>query len=269
MKCSLTMLGTGNAAVTRCYNTCFALRNGAQYLLTDGGGGNGILPRLEQADIPLQGIHDIFLTHTHTDHIFGVVWVVRMVAQSMNSGKYEGVLRVFGHEEVLGTLEMICRGTLPGKVTRHFGVDILFCTLTDGQTFSVAGMAGVAFDIGSTKARQFGYRLILPDGQRFVCLGDEPYNEKNEALTRAADWLLCEAFCLFADAERFKPYEKHHSTALDAGRLAAGLGVKHLVLYHTEDATLDNRRSAYSAEAAQHFSGIIHVPNDGEIILLE
>ena len=86
MKCSLTMLGTGNAAVTRCYTTCFALRNGAQYLLTDGGGGNGILPRLEQADIPLQGIHDIFLTHTHTDHIFGVVWVVRVVAQSMNSG---------------------------------------------------------------------------------------------------------------------------------------------------------------------------------------
>ena len=269
MKCSLIMLGTGNAAVTRCYNTCFALRHGEQYLLTDGGGGNGILARLEQAQIPLQGIHDIFLTHAHTDHIFGVVWVVRMIAQSMNSGKYEGTLRVYGHEEVLQTLEAICRGTLPGKVTAHFGKDILFSPLADGQPFSAAGMAGVAFDIGSTKARQFGYRLMLPDGQRLVCLGDEPYNEKNEALTRAADWLLCEAFCLHADAERFKPYEKHHSTALDAGALAAGLGVKHLVLYHTEDATLANRRSTYSAEAARNFTGTIHVPNDGEILLLE
>jgi ribonuclease Z len=45
--------------------------------------------------------------------------------------------------------------------------------------------------------------------------------------------------------------------------------VKHLVLYHTEDATLANRRTAYSAEAAQNFTGTIHVPNDGEILLLE
>lgn len=269
MKCSLIMLGTGNAAVTRCYNTCFAVRNGTQYLLTDGGGGNGILARLEQARIPLSGIHEIFLTHTHTDHIFGVVWVVRMIAQAMNAGKYEGTLRVYGHEEGLQSLEMICRATLPGKVTAHFGGDILFCPLKDGQPFSAAGMQAVAFDIGSTKARQFGYRIILPDGQRFVCLGDEPYNERNEALCRAADWLLCEAFCLHADAGVFKPYEKHHSTALDAGRLAATLGVKHLVLYHTEDTTLANRRSAYSAEAAQNFTGTIHVPNDGEILLLE
>ena len=88
-------------------------------------------------------------------------------------------------------------------------------------------------------------------------------------MARAAYWLLCEAFCLYADAEIFKPFEKHHSTALDAGRLASSLSVKHLVLYHTEDRTLANRRTAYSAEAATHFSGTIHVPNDGEILLLE
>ena len=266
MTCSLMMLGTGNAAVTRCYNTCFAVRNGAQYFLTDGGGGNGILARLQQSGIPLAGIHEIFLTHTHTDHIFGVVWVVRMIAQSMNAGKYAGVLRVYGHAEGVQVLESICRATLPGKVTAHFGLDILFTPLEDGAAFEAAGMQGLAFDIGSTKARQYGYALVLPDGQRLVCLGDEPYNEKNESIARGADWLLCEAFCLLADAERFKPYEKHHSTAHDAGRLAAGLGVKNLLLYHTEDATLETRRSAYAAEAASRFSGTVLVPDDGEIV---
>ena len=266
MNCSLIVLGTGNAAVTRCYNTCFALQNGSRYFLTDGGGGNGILARLQQAGIPLAGVHEVFLTHTHTDHIFGVVWVVRMIAQAMNGGQYEGGLRVYGHAEGLETLEAICRATLPGKVTAHFGRDIMFTPLADGEAFSAAGMQGTAFDIGSTKARQFGYRLFLPDGQSFVCLGDEPYNEKNESLARSADWLLSEAFCLFGDAARFKPYEKHHSTALDAGRLAAALGVKNLVLYHTEDATLPTRRAAYTAEAAEHFSGSIFVPDDGEMI---
>ena len=38
----LIMLGTGNAMVTRCYNTCFVLSSGEEYFLVDAGGGNGI-----------------------------------------------------------------------------------------------------------------------------------------------------------------------------------------------------------------------------------
>lgn len=37
----LIMLGTGNAMVTRCYNTCFVLSSGEEYFLVDAGGGNG------------------------------------------------------------------------------------------------------------------------------------------------------------------------------------------------------------------------------------
>lgn len=264
----LIMLGTGNAAVTQCYNTCFALRHGDDVFLVDGGGGNGILQQLQSADISLQSIHHLFLTHTHTDHIFGVVWVVRMVAQAMNAGKYCGVLRVMGHAEGMRSLELICRATLPGKVTAHFGQDILFTPLEDGSCFEAAGMQACAFDIGSTKAKQFGFSMKLPDGQKLTCLGDEPYNERAVAYAQDADWLLCEAFCLYADRERFKPYEKHHSTALDAGRLAALLNVRHLLLYHTEDKTLSTRRQRYAEEAAAHFQGNILVPDDLERIAL-
>ena len=35
----LTILGTGNAMVTLCYNTCFALCEGEDFLLVDAGGG--------------------------------------------------------------------------------------------------------------------------------------------------------------------------------------------------------------------------------------
>ncbi len=264
----LIMLGTGNAAVTRCYNTCFVLQNGERAFLVDGGGGNGILQRLEQAGVPLSSIHDVFLTHTHTDHIFGLVWVLRMVAQGMNAGNYSGVLHVYGHAEGLSALEAICRATLPGKVCAHLHKDILLHPLADGEAFCAAGVSGTAFDIGSTKAKQFGFCLQLPGGGRLTCLGDEPYNERCESYAHGADWLLCEAFCLYADRERIKPYEKHHSTALDAGRLAAQLQVRNLVLYHTEDKTLSTRRADYSAEAAQHFCGTILVPDDNDIINL-
>ena len=35
---NITMLGTGNAMVTECYNTCFVLEDGDKHLLVDGGG---------------------------------------------------------------------------------------------------------------------------------------------------------------------------------------------------------------------------------------
>lgn len=264
------MLGTGNAAVTHCYNTCFALQQGTETFLVDAGGGNTILAQLEKADISLDSVHHLFITHAHTDHILGCVWVVRMIAQAMNSGKYAGSLNVWGAAPVLNVLEWICRHTLPDKVCVHLGVDIILHALEDGASFSVlSGIPATAFDIGSTKALQFGFRLQLPNGLSFVCLGDEPFNERTRCYAECADWLLCEAFCLYADRERFKPYEKHHSTALDAGRLAADLRVKNLLLYHTEDKTLAMRKVSYAHEASVHFAGSIFVPDDLESIPIE
>lgn len=262
------MLGTGNAAVTRCYNTCFAIHGKPGIFLVDAGGGNGILRQLQTAKLPLQNIHDLFVTHAHTDHLLGVIWVVRMIAQAMNAGKYTGTLRLLGHDEALPIVEWICRHTLPKKICAHFGQDIIFQTLQDGESFEVMGMPATAFDIGSTKTRQFGFALTLPDGQRLVCLGDEPFNERTRPHVEGADWLLSEAFCLYADRDRFHPYEKHHSTALDAGRLAAQLHIRNLLLYHTEDATLSTRKTTYAAEAALHFHGNILVPDDLEEIIL-
>ena len=45
----MIMLGTGNATVTQCYNTCFVLQENDRYFLVDGGGGNGLLHQLKAA----------------------------------------------------------------------------------------------------------------------------------------------------------------------------------------------------------------------------
>ena len=42
-KVKLVMLGTGNALVTECYNTCFVIDDNRELFLVDGGGGNAIL----------------------------------------------------------------------------------------------------------------------------------------------------------------------------------------------------------------------------------
>lgn len=263
----LILLGTGNATVTRCYNTCFALKRNNDYLLVDAGGGNGILSQLEKSEIPYSGIHDIFVTHAHTDHVLGVIWMIRMIAQQMNKKEYEGTLRIYGHDRVIDVLTTICQLTLPNKILARIGKEIVLHELHHADTLTAIGMDFQCFDIGSTKEKQFGFRTVLPNTQSLVCLGDEPYNEANRSFVENADWMLCEAFCLYEDRERFKPYEKHHSTALDAGKLAQQLGIKNLLLYHTEDKTLATRKAKYTAEARQHFSGNIFVPDDLERII--
>ena len=87
---NITMLGTGNAMVTECYNTCFVLEDGDKHLLVDGGGGNTLLRQLKQAGFDWKDMREIFVTHKHVDHLMGVVWMIRMICQNMKQGQYDG-----------------------------------------------------------------------------------------------------------------------------------------------------------------------------------
>ncbi len=268
MKTRLIILGTGNAMATRCWNTCFAIAGNGEHFLVDAGGGNGILSRLEQANIPFQSIRHMFVTHAHTDHVLGTIWVIRKIASLMLQGDYGGPFAIYSHDLLGRTIQTICGLTLPADHLAVLGSRILLRSVADGESLQAAGLDLTFFDIHSTKDKQFGFRADLPDGQRLVCLGDEPYNPSCAAYAAGCDWLLCEAFCLHADREIFRPYEKRHSTALDAGRTAEALGVKNLLLYHTEDTNLSRRKARYTQEAQSVFSGKVFVPDDMEVLPL-
>lgn len=264
-KNQITMLGTGNATVSQIYNTCFVLQTSSTLMLVDAGGGNGILSQLKNVNVQIADIHHLFVTHAHTDHVLGVIWVIRMVAQCKG---YEGLLHVYGNDKVMKVIKTIIDMILAKKQLAKVAERVVFHQLEDGDCFEVGDMKLECFDIQSTKEKQFGFRAELPGGEVLACLGDEPYNEQNRRYIEGADWMMCEAFCLYADRDTFKPYEKCHSTALDAGKLAEELGVKNLILYHTEEKTLANRKENYTREAAGNFKGRIFVPDDLEVIEL-
>lgn len=267
----ITMLGTGNATVSQIYNTCFVLQTPSTLMLVDAGGGNGILAQLKKIHVQISDIHHLFVTHAHTDHVLGGIWVIRMMAQCKG---YEGLLHVYGNDKVIKVIKTIIDMILAKKQLAKVAERVVFHQLEDGDCFEVGDMKLECFDIQSTKEKQFGFRAELPSSDEsdkplvLACLGDEPYNEQNRRYIVGADWMMCEAFCLYADRDTFKPYEKCHSTALDAGKLAEELGVKNLILYHTEEKTLANRKENYTREAAENFKGRIFVPDDLEVIEL-
>ncbi|MDD6796236.1 MAG: MBL fold metallo-hydrolase [Clostridiaceae bacterium] len=260
----LTMLGTGSALVTECYNTCFAIHEEDRVFLVDGGGGNTVLNQLKKADIDWKNIRDIFVTHKHIDHVMGIVWMIRLISQNMSQGNYEGKARIYAHQELIDILKDISNMLLQPKQTKFIGDRLHLIPVKSGQSYRIIGNEVTFFDINSTKAKQFGFTMSLDNGEKITCCGDEPYNDSEREYVLGSKWLMHEAFCLYKHADIFKPYEKHHSTVKEACQVAEDLGVKNLILYHTEDKNIKHRKELYTNEGKEFFNGNIYVPEDLE-----
>lgn len=265
----LTMLGTGHALVTEYYNTCFVIEgDDGRKFLVDGGGGNTILRNLDLAGIDPLDIREIFVTHQHVDHFMGIIWMVRVIAYAMCKDEYEGEAYIYSSAEVVEKIGKVAELLLRPVEVDFIGKRIHLVAVASGESREVIGHRTTFFDIGSTKVTQFGFTMEMDENRKLTCLGDEPYYETSEEYVRDSEWLLHEAFCLYEERDIYHPYEIAHSTAKDACELAERMGVKNILLYHTEDDHVENRRELYTEEGRKYFSGRIEVPEDLEVIEL-
>lgn len=262
------MLGTGSAFPQSSYNTCFVVRMPDFNWMVDTGGGNEILKRIKQAGFTIPELRHLFITHSHTDHILGAVWVIRSVINLDLDGKYEGKMHIYGNSDVINTLMTICKLTL--LESQYAKIRSLFeFHNTDLQPeIEEHGTVIKFFDCGSENVRQTGFEIDTPSGCRLVCLGDEALTAANRAHAEGCDWLMCGAFCRHADKDIFKPYEKHHYTVKDVAAIAAQCDIKHLVLYHCEDRNIAERERLYREEAEKYFKAGLHIPADGDEIVI-
>lgn len=259
----LIMLGTGSAFPRRSYNACFIVRTPELLWLTDGGGGNGIFDALKRAGVAPGEIRHLFVTHAHTDHILGVVWVLRSLVNMAIEGRYDGKVNVYANSPTADALIEICRLTFLKSYFDTLMEIMELHVVAPGDSLTVGDVGISFFDVGSENVAQTGYRMTLPSGRTFATLGDEALTERNTALVRGADYLLCGAFCRYADREVFRPYEKHHFTVRDVAEAAEQAGLRTLIIFHSEDVTPD-KGEAYAAEASRFFSGRVVIPADGD-----
>lgn len=264
----ITFLGTGNAMVTHCYNTCFTLQNDEGILLVDAGGGNTILLHLEKAGIPITAIHHAFISHNHNDHILGFPWILRAVGQAMLNEKFQGSFTLYGHTQCLEAVKVICSYVLQPKFLNLFDKRIFFEAIDHHESKNILGHTFTFFNLESTKELQFGFKALLKSGKTLTFLGDEPYRDHLKPYAMDVDYLLHEAFCLYSQKDIFKPYEKHHATVKDACENAISLNTKTIILYHTEDKNITNRKELYTREGQTVYNGTLLVPDDLETIHL-
>lgn len=263
----ITMLGTGSAFPERSYNTCFMLHDGqSPLLLVDTGGGHDILNRLKALGCPAHTLRRMFITHAHTDHIFGAVWIVRAHLNAWKKG--ELCLTIYANTATLEALDGICRLTLLPAHYERFRKEVRRVDIAQQPSQEIEGVEFHFFDVRSGNVAQSGFMLDLPSTGKLVCLGDEALIEQNMEHARGSRWLLCGAFCLDEDKDIFHPYEKHHHTMKDVAVMAERAHVRRLLIYHCEDRSLPHRQERYRAEAAKFYKGRVFVPNDCDTLKL-
>ena len=142
----ITMLGTGHALVTECYNTCFVINDNGKYFMVDGGGGNTILHQIKCAGFDWMDMREIFVTHKHIDHLMGIIWMVRMICQFMNHGEYKGEANIYGHDDVIAILREIAYRLLQPKETRFIDDRLHLITVSDGEERIINGRKFIFFE---------------------------------------------------------------------------------------------------------------------------
>lgn len=85
----------------------------------------------------MENIKNIFITHAHTDHILGIVWLVRMISQYMKNGKYTGEVRIYGASEVLKKLKTISKMLISEKEAEFFDKGIFFVGVKNDETINI------------------------------------------------------------------------------------------------------------------------------------
>lgn len=263
----ITMLGTGSGDAVYLYNTCFTIENEKGVFLVDTGGSNEIVKRLREKNFTPTDIKNIFISHSHADHILGFIWMFKEWFNKIPNNTLNEKINVYCNDVVYDTIKGVADYVLQPKLTEHIYNMLNFIILKDNDKYTINGVEYNFFDIKAKGTKQFGFECQL-DGKRFIFLGDEPLNKDLYSRIENADYVTHEAFCLDGEADIFKPYNKNHSTALSTAKVMNELNVKNLLLYHTEDSHGDERKKLYTEEAKSIFKGNVLVPNDLEEINL-
>ncbi|CAN5921005.1 MBL fold metallo-hydrolase [soil metagenome] len=277
----LLLLGTMAGPVlnaTRAMSSQIVFVDGHGYLIDCGYGAIG---RMTEAGIRLPQIEQVFLTHHHSDHtadypaFLNLAWIIGIPGQIGVFGPpplarmHAAALAVFEEDT-----EIRVRATGRKPIAQSYAVKELRApgvVFQDERVKISAALADHApFDVA------FGFRFDTP-ARSIVISGDTSYSEHIVALAEGADVLVHEAMLVPAIDKMLaaRPYVpprlrefllNGHTSAQDAGRVAAKAGVKTLVLSHLlpGDTAIDD--SIWIAEAARHFKGQIVVGRDRLVV---
>lgn len=247
-------LGTSAAVASATReNTSIVVQAGDRALLMDCGG--GVVHRLRRLGMDPLLLTHVIVTHLHVDHAYGLPSLVRQLDLLGRRAPLAVVCRP-EHVEPLQTLLGVF-----GLWTRpdFFPVALVPIDLEVGAPAPVAG-AFVVRTAPNEHGAMPNFAVRIEVGPRaLVYSSDTRPSEAVVSLARSAGTLVHEA--TFAESDRPPGRAVIHSSAADAGRVAAAAGAGRLILAHV-GAEYHANIGAIADEARRYFAGPVEIAEE-------
>jgi ribonuclease BN (tRNA processing enzyme) len=238
----LTFLGTSGSVLTKermCAGILFEDK------LMDVG--FGVLTTLIRSGRKLDSINDVYISHTHSDHIgdfTGLVWAMAMDGRTKP-------LRVVSSSSTAAALERIL--DLQSTPYAWVKFDIKFVRPEDVSIESVTTIHD---------PENLAYRFQTDRGD-LVYIGDTAKSEKISDFAKGCDLLIHDS--TYLDGQESIAAVTQHSTARDAANTAKLARARRLVLTHISPGN-EGAEKRYLAEASTVFDGRIVVARDHQAL---
>lgn len=233
--------------------------------------GTNVERRLAAAGLPVNGVHALFLTHLHSDHILGVG---DLVFTSWTMGR-DKPFPVYGPTGTNGMLEHLYQAFAVDIKERETdygvagGYRVNAREIAPGVVYDSDGVRVTAFPVEHGQLQAFGYRIDTPT-RSVVISGDTRPTETLIKMATGVDVLIHEVMPSGPvtlsgrpNVDWAKYIAEHHTTSIQLGEVAARAKPRLLIVSHNSRRELiaemiANIRRAYSgplviAEDLQRF----------------
>lgn len=276
-KITVTMTGTGSPRpeIDRS-GPSQVLSIGDQHILIDCG--ENVVRQIQKANIPLNQINYLFMTHLHADHLYGYG---HFLVAGWGSGRKE--LTVVGPKGTKRFHELmleIFKDDIGYRTSLGFSpegiMDVRVIEIEEPGEIELSDFPATVTAANMIhNVPTFGYRFQV-GSQAVVISGDTAPTDELVKLAQGADILVQDA-CLTTTSmyntttrpEMKKVWEnlqKEHCTPIEAAETAKKAGVKQLILTHFLPGI--DVEEIYR-EATEVFSGTVVVPNDLEAVSID
>jgi ribonuclease BN (tRNA processing enzyme) len=220
----------------------FAVTYGTRTFLFDAGA--GVMRRVAEAGLPIDGMTALFLTHLHSDHTLGLpdiiqtTWVMGRATPMPVIGP-PGTSAMVGHLQAAWVEDIVVR-TEGLEQGRRGGHRVSVQETTGGVVYDSAGIRVRAIPVShGSWNHAFAFRIDTPD-RSIVLGGDTAPSRALEEAARGVDLLVHEVYDSKrvttenrAGGERWPQYlREYHTSDEELGAIAARARPGQLILVH-------------------------------------
>ena len=250
----LIFLGTAAAVASKERdNTSLLFISNEEKILIDVPG--SIVKKLKTIAVDFKSISRVFLTHSHPDHIYGIVALLHSQYRLKNT------VHIYAHPKTIKTVKILRKIFSIEDTSRY--PKLRYHKIRTGQFFESPNFKVSAFKV-KHQPESIGFRLLFKKSRR-VCVfsGDASSRSNLISKFKEADFLIHDCFSTEKIFKKYPILNKMHTSSLALGKIAQRSKVGTLIPIHFAGEVKYSMKEI-KKEIKKNFTGRIIIPQDLE-----